>query len=368
MIRRRGTCFALVLLLGLTACQCLKTETSQTVSPAEKSPEGMRFLIQADSLDALLQKARPDLHWTDPDGSAMFLWIQTTNGPGHWTFVMDQAHYLTQRGHSFFAFLDESSAAGLEFLHPLSQFLVLKFVRSPMEFPAGDHGDGNVSFADLLSTNKDGSALFRIVYCSNSGFRAGQEEIKTCLVYISADGQCHLATRDLGHEGAYPHGAIGGRDGFEFQIVWKSRRPAVPFEIRLRAFADTYETGEYSDTRDYTTYQDGLLVGARLPLQAKMSKTRYVEGDGQMTLLSLAGVLTSFYSSWITSDWIPQGQQPKIEAQVMAAWLVELLRLNPSLGVNQTVPKGQSIITIPDEGQVGGAIYERIRPEINPAR
>jgi len=52
-------------------------------------------------------------------------------------------------------------------------------------------------------------------------------------------------------------------------------------------------------------------------MMKKISAIRYVEGDGKTTLASLADVLVSYFSDWITADWIKVGKSKPISKQTL---------------------------------------------------
>jgi hypothetical protein len=336
---------------------------------SEEAPDGVRFLNKADSLDALRRQAKADLTWTDPDGAPIFLWIKHNPDQSHWTFTLDEAHFVTQDRNTFWCFLDNSSGDGLAFQNPVNQFMLQKFVRAQIEFPFTDYHDGNESLDKLVSTNRNHGTIFEIVYCSNWGGNPLQGGTRTYLIYISADGKCNLVARDLGQNGTYSEGWFSEDNGFDFNVVWKPLRSAIPFNIKFRSWVDTEVSAEegisYIPDFDYMTYQDGDLVGNEFPLMAKISAVHYVESDGKITLKSLADVLMFYYSDWINYDWIKPADQPRINAEVTKAWTSELQRLNPTIGLNQHIPKGQRIITIANEDEFNDSIYERVRNEIN---
>jgi hypothetical protein len=350
-------CLALVLSGGLFGCSSINRESSSRLSDV---PKGVRFLTPAPTLSDLRRAAKADLTWTESDGSPIFLWIQHRPGQSQWTFTVDQVYCVQEKGRSFWCFLDAQSGAGTDFQDPIQQFFCLKFVRNQIEFLA-DHGDGNQSDVELLATNRQGAMVFKLTYCSNGGWRAEQEGVITCLIYISPDGKPSLATRDLGHEGVYPHGWMGESDGLEMKVTWTPKSAPAPFRVELRRETSWSVNPNDAEVPDYTTFRDGEISG-HFPLKMHLDSASYVEGDGVLTLAKLADTLIFYNSDWITADWIPEANRQKVKADVTGLWLSELQRLNPGVQPQTPIPVNKHI-RVPDESSFGNSVYKKfVRP------
>jgi hypothetical protein len=347
-------CLALVLSGGLFGCSTTYNDSSCRLADV---PKGVRFLSRAPTLSDLRRTAKADLTWTELDGSPIFLWIQHRPGQSQWSFTVDQAYCVQEKDRSFWCFLDSQSGAGTDFQDPIPQFFCLKFVRSQIEFP-GDHGDGNQNYVELLATNWQGAKVFKLTYCSSSGWRAEQEGVITCLIYISPDGKPSLATYNLGHEGIYPHGWMGESDGFEMSVIWTPKPAPAPFRVELRRETSWSVASADSEAPYYTTFRDGEISG-HFPLKMHLDSASYVEGDGTLTLAKLADTLVFYNSDWITADWVPEANREKVKADVTHLWLSELQRLNPGVQPQTSIPANKHI-RVPDESRFGNSVYEKI--------
>ena len=190
--------YVLVLAFGASSCKAPDGKNSSLFLDSEQVPQVVRFAAQTRSLDALRQVAKPSLSWVDSDGAPIFLWAKRANGEDRYSITLDQAHHVTGGGDSFWCFLEPSKDSGSKVQDPLTQFMMGKFVRTSIGFPNDERPDQNISYATLISTNIDGSAMLKIVYCSTSGERAHQEQVRTYLVCVSSEGSFHLAANDLG--------------------------------------------------------------------------------------------------------------------------------------------------------------------------
>jgi hypothetical protein len=309
-------------------------------------------------LSDLRRAAKADLTWNESDGSPIFLWIQHRPGQSQWSFTVDQAYCVQEKDRSYWCFLDPQNGAGIDFQDPIPQFFCLKFVRDQIQYP-GDHGDGNQSNVELLATNQQGAKVFKLMYCSNSGWRAWQEGVITCLIYISPDGKPSLAAYDLGHEGVYPCGWMCESDGFEMRVIWTPKPAPAPFRVELRQETSWSVVYADADGPDYTTFRDGEISG-HFPLKMHLDSASYVEGDGALTLAKLADTLVFYNSDWITADWIPVANREKVKAGVTHLWLSELQRLDPGLQPQTPVPANKRI-WVPDEYRFRDSVYKRLR-------
>jgi hypothetical protein len=350
---------ALVLSGGLFGCSSINHDSSCRLMDV---PQGVRFLTQARTLSDLRRAAKADLTWTELDGSPIFLWIQHGPEQSQWTFTVDQAYCIQEKDRSFWCFLDAQSGAGTDFQDPIQQFFCLKFDREQIEYP-GDHGDGNQSYVELLSTNRQGAKIFKLTYCSQGGWRAEQEGVITCLIYISPDGKPSLATGDLGHEGVYPHGCMGESDGFEMKVIWTPKPAPAPFQIALRQWTSWSVASADADAPDYTTFRDGELSG-RFPLKVHLDSASYVEGDGVLTLAKLADTLVFYNSDWITCDWVPKANREKVKTDVTGLWLSELQGLNPRVQPQSPIPVNKRI-RVPDVYGFRDSVYEKVARPIS---
>ncbi len=344
-------CLALVLSGGLFGCSSINHDSSCRLGDV---PKGVRFLTPAHTLSDLRQAANADLTWAESDGSPIFVWIQHRPGQSEWSFTVDQAYCVQEKDRSFWCFLDAQSGAGIDFQNPISQFFCLKFVRNQIGFPAY-HGDGHQSDVELIATNRQGAKVFKLTYCSNVGWRAQQEGVITCLIYISPDGKPRLATCDLGHEGLYPHGYMSESDGFEMRVIWTPKPAPAPFRVELRRETSWSVNPNVAEVPDYTTFRDGEISG-HFPLKEHLTSASYVEGDGVLTLAKLADTLVFYNSDW---DWVPEAKREKVKADVTLLWLSELQRLNPGIQPQTPIPVNKHI-RVPDESRFGNLVYEKV--------
>lgn len=326
---RLRTCF----LLLLSAHTCLSP--SESTPESEVIPEGVNFLRCANSLPALSKAANADLAWVDDDGAAVFLWINRRNDPKAWTFVIDRAYRLNQHGSNFWCFLDHASVNNRKFDDPIAQFFIQKFCRETARVSSG-HSDSNASYAELLSTNTDGSLLFKIVYCSVPGPGAHQELVKTYLALVEPGGECKLASKDLGHEGSNPHGHIGQWDSFEFKVKWGASSSQSPFEANIRKRKSVFVTDANDNTPSYQTYQEGRLKGS-LPYTLELSDRQYLESDGTNSLAYFASLLLTYQ----TGSPPEESKDSTEHTRELRQLISELQRLNPRLPVG--IPIGVKV-------------------------
>lgn len=322
----------------------------------EDAPPGMTFLATANSLDELAAQAAPDLRWQESDGHWIFLWIDRTHTPDEWSFTLDDAHSIRQSGRTFWAFLDPNAANGRPFDSPEEQFMLQKFCRDRASASTQLH-DGNQTTVALLARREDGSAVFKIVYCSTGGERAAQEETRAFVIYIPPGGKPILAARDLGSEGDWNMGWIGYGVGSDATVVWHNHGQATPFHITLRKSENVYARFEGNGTlHPYDLYRDGLLQGP-FPCRPTWEKTQYALGDGKQSLNDLAQVLAPYWCDFLrAAAWVSDADR----RDAMGMLIAKLREANPGRAVDQAIEAGAHVI-VPDETATTDAIVKAIR-------
>ncbi len=313
-------------------------------APREPPPAGVRYLALADSLEKLREQTQPDLAWVDDDGVAIFCWVKLTPDGKSAVFTLDQAHQVLQDGRLQWGFFDPTVLDKVAFNTPLRQYFVLKFVRAEIKYP-DDHYDGNNSSADLLSTDANGAAVYKITYCSEGGAGSSQERVRTYLIYSSPSGKLALATTDLGHTGNYPHTWQGSFDQFEFDLHWQPTASSASFEAKVRTI--TVDAVAAQDPRlnwpDLVRYQNGILSGP-FPMKLKMDPVEYVDADGNVTLAALANSLVFYKGGPEVDDLLNSADRGTAKIRAAQVVLAKLQRLNPALNPLSAVPAGTHIV------------------------
>ena len=119
----------------------------------------------------------------------------------------------------------------------------------------------------------------------------------------------------------------------------------------------------------YSTLQKAEYSGPFPMVQRKIGP-RYLDPnnlgyDGYRTLKELATSLAAFNSDWINNDWVT----PQQRAKVLREWEAELIRLNPTLTLEEPLPKGQHILLPDDLYKIDHALYrEIVEKNLRPAR
>lgn len=301
-------------------------------------PSGIRYIAQANSLRQLCARTSPDCVWKEPDGTYFCVWCRT-NAQGL-VFTLDRPYIFQIGGTHQWCFIDPSSGDGLKFEHPIRQFLACQFVREIIVVGAY-HGDGNQSYAELLAKSPTGAAVYKIVYSSEAGARAHQEEIRTFVVYISPLGQCSLAARDIGREGNSKGGMIGYYHSLQLKVGWLEKNSPAPIEIEIKQFELMAETGESATLPPLEIFQEGKLSGS-FPLTKTMSGVGYVESDGTMTLAKLSSILTSYEVYGLN-----EAALDSIKKNLTKLWLQSLMEWNRNFREDELLPKGAAIALPP---------------------
>ncbi len=339
--------------------------------PPEDLPSGVRLLqndgyhqLRGETISALKQLANPDLAWVDSDGfggTPIFLWVMHSPDRSRISFTFDTPHWVRREGKTFWALLDGTDFGGDD---KARDFLNVRFLRKRIDFPQRNHGDANHSYVKLLGQNDRGGRLFEVVYCSTSGPRAHQEQLKTYLIYASPEGRYFQASEEIGHQGTYPHGGLGESDGIDFNVEWATGHESEPFVVKLRRDVRQYEATE--GTGELPTYEyfcEGVLSGS-MPMRPKWSPSHFVESDGTLSLAKLGAALVIYFSGWLEADWIPEAKQPEVKAKVAQAWLAELRRLNPNVDSSELLPKRYRVLSLPDEHDFDNTLFEEIRASL----
>jgi hypothetical protein len=133
----------------------------------EEAPQGIRYLATADSLEKLAAQSHPDLAWQERDGAWTFIWIDRDDRGTPRIFTADCAHYLIQSGRTCWAFVDPTIAGPVSPESPVVEFLTVRLCRQRIAVPTELH-DANQSLVQLVSTGRDGSEVYKVVYAQQA--------------------------------------------------------------------------------------------------------------------------------------------------------------------------------------------------------
>ena len=339
----------------------ISAPTGAQMQPAhpENAPPGLTFIDTAATPEELATRYRASIAWRDLDGAQLFLRIDTASQPSEPSFHLNRAYYLRQNGKLFWAFLNASSMDTMDFQDPGVQFMLQHHVASVVH--PGDHiGDGNRSSASLLARS-DGASVYKIVYASIGGPRAHQEMMRSYLLYRSPTGAWQLATHDIAEqlgEGSSKIGWHGIGLNTELEIAWTPSGSA-PFRADVRALTHHYE-GREGTIPPYSTIREGVLSGA-FPLQLQMSDRIYYLPDSAYTLRRLAGVLVTYHSGWIDSDWVASPSDARLQAE--ALWIQAIQRLNPGVGPDEVLARDRRI-ELPEQSAMGREVFDALKDRV----
>jgi hypothetical protein len=208
-----------------------------------------------------------------------------------------------------------------------------------------------------LDRDKDGSIVLKLVYASNSGERANQEEVRTYLLYKSSSGTWQLATHDLSNVlggGNSRNGWIAIYETQQLHINFTPGGPA-PFRVDVKNFK-SLSPGNSCDVciPDFTTFREGVLTGG-FPLQLQMANQDILSLSGPESLQHLAQTMTAYQSEWVNAGWVTSPEEAR--RQVESLWVEALQRANPGIGADQDILPNMRFI-IPNDAS--RAIFDQL--------
>lgn len=316
----------------------------------ESLPEGVKLTYQAVSPSGLKQQLKPQISWVDTGNAlSVFVWYREENGNP--VFVLDCAYPLIAKGKKIWGVLDAHSDDGLEYGHPIREFMQLKYARREMRLN-DSHSDADRGFIKLISIGPDGDKIYEMVYNSLSGHR-GQEDTTACLVLVSKGGEAKLLTKDF-FIGDGKNGWIAWGSNLDFKVEWitTSQKPMCKISLIEEEW---YSPGvDGLDIPDLGIFRKGVFTG-QLPLKKVMEPQYYVKSDGEMTINSLKDIFIKYFSDWRDSDWATPNQREL----VTSLWIDELCRLNPKYSLNEKIPKGR-VVFVPEANQYNRTIFDQV--------
>ncbi|MHC4714680.1 MAG: FG-GAP repeat domain-containing protein [Planctomycetota bacterium] len=291
--------------------------------------EGWAVRMEAPTLAALLDKAKPDIVFNTVD----MMWADTGDDD-RMRFTLDRAFRFHVEGQPTKWVLVASGVRGdLQ----LSGQYTRRVIEVAEAIPREDHWP---SYAIVKSASDEFGTLYEIGWQGVGGIGGSGNHEGRSVLYVLRDDAGRW--RFIGEGPGECNGRSGGEYTFlysvESTVVWTGD-PESPVEVRFVCRDAKYQGG-LSDyeipadivRRDYVSYTEAVLEG---PYPASLRRTTehpYMVVEEDETFDSLVEHLARWELLWITN-------RGNARQRLLAAWRRELRRLNPSL-TEGAIPAG----------------------------